>query len=211
MASPTQSDAQATTEPSSTRPPDASTSTYASIQTATSRRTPLTFGRTSEQENGADVDVAANKVFDTVELLEMILLDVPMIDLLVLQRTNKTFRDTMRGSKKLKQHMFLESKPTETTEWNPVIHRLLFKPVRGLDYGVLMRGHLCLKTKTTVHFLDYSRRGPGDYFIPQSSAAETANCCYERMDQALLDRSPPEHQIRRAMSGQAMPTRLGAT
>ncbi|CZT24633.1 uncharacterized protein RCC_10358 [Ramularia collo-cygni] len=56
---------------------------------------------------------AAQRVFGTIELLEMILLDLPTQKLYTCQRTSKTFRDTIAQSLKLKRKMFLAPEPLE--------------------------------------------------------------------------------------------------
>lgn len=62
--------------------------------------------------------MAARKVFQTVELLELILLLVPQIDVFVMQRINKTFNSTIVGSGKLRRKMFLAVKePKQAPEF----------------------------------------------------------------------------------------------
>ncbi|KAF2161544.1 hypothetical protein M409DRAFT_27942 [Zasmidium cellare ATCC 36951] len=173
MASPTQSGAQATSEPSSTHPPDASTST------------------TSEQGNGAGVDVAANKVFDTVELLEMILLGVPMMDLFVLQRTSNTFRDTMRGSKKLKQHMFLEQAPTKTAVENPVMESLYWQP-DNFGNSWTLRGIACFKRSLKFHFEEMVLNEKG-FYEPSKYAQAKEGGQSQTTGVSATDRHTPLH------------------
>lgn len=48
----------------------------------------------------------AAKVFDVVEMLEHVLLDLPMLDLLLAQRVNKQFKSTIEGSMKIQQALF---------------------------------------------------------------------------------------------------------
>jgi hypothetical protein len=54
---------------------------------------------------------AALRVFGTVELMEMILLNTPMRNLFTIQATNKSFRGNIRSSIKLRRKMFLEPEP----------------------------------------------------------------------------------------------------
>nr|POF18497.1 hypothetical protein CFP56_63041 [Quercus suber] len=54
----------------------------------------------------AKLSSAANAVFDTVELLESILLHLPMKDLLLSQRVSRAFRMTVLGSRVLQQALF---------------------------------------------------------------------------------------------------------
>ena len=51
---------------------------------------------------------AAQRVFDTVELLEMILLNLPVKDILLAHRTNKAFRNSTASSLKLRAKLFLQ-------------------------------------------------------------------------------------------------------
>lgn len=50
---------------------------------------------------------AKSKVFSTTELLEAILLQLPMKDVLLSQRVSKEWRDTIVGSTKLRELLFL--------------------------------------------------------------------------------------------------------
>ncbi|KAK4494730.1 hypothetical protein PRZ48_014086 [Zasmidium cellare] len=54
---------------------------------------------------------AANKVLNTVELLETILLDVDFNTLLVSQAVNKTFASTIADSPKLQEKLFFKPPP----------------------------------------------------------------------------------------------------
>ena len=51
---------------------------------------------------------AAQRVFDTVELLEMILLNLPMKDILLARRNSSTFRNSTATSLKLRAKLFLQ-------------------------------------------------------------------------------------------------------
>ncbi|CAK1360150.1 uncharacterized protein RHO25_003474 [Cercospora beticola] len=73
--------------------------------------------------------IAAQKVFDTPELLEQILLNLDSIGLHVLQRVSACFKDTMSASPKLRQHMFLQMRQEGLCE---AVEQLLLEPrVRG--------------------------------------------------------------------------------
>lgn len=52
------------------------------------------------------MQAVAHKVFYTCELLEMILLALPLPCVLRLQRVNTAFRDIVRSSKQLQRHLF---------------------------------------------------------------------------------------------------------
>ncbi|KXT06564.1 hypothetical protein AC579_6726 [Pseudocercospora musae] len=56
-------------------------------------------------------DLVRDRVFDTTELLEMILLYLDPKDALLACRINKTCQDTFKGSTLLKRHCFLEQDP----------------------------------------------------------------------------------------------------
>lgn len=79
---------------------------------------------------------AAQKVFSTVELLEMILIYLPMTKLFVLQRINTTFHDTINGSIHLRRKMFLENDPSfeaaNKHQINPILEKAAFEPRPGL-------------------------------------------------------------------------------
>lgn len=64
--------------------------------------------------------MAANRVFDVVELLEAILLKIPTQDLLSSQRLSRAFRDTIRSSVHLKRALYLG--PCEFDELDPALH-----------------------------------------------------------------------------------------
>lgn len=58
---------------------------------------------TSPPKASAKMSEAAERVFDTVELCKLILLEVDERTLLLSQRVSKTFRNTIQGSIKLQQ------------------------------------------------------------------------------------------------------------
>ncbi|SMY26778.1 unnamed protein product [Zymoseptoria tritici ST99CH_1A5] len=66
---------------------------------------------------------AVYEVFQIVELLEQILLELPQdCYLLLSQRTCKAFRNTMKGSSKLQRHVFLlPSDSASGTPWNSML------------------------------------------------------------------------------------------
>lgn len=51
---------------------------------------------------------ASEHVFATVELLETVLLKLPIRDLLLVQRTNKQWQAVITGSKKVQRALFFE-------------------------------------------------------------------------------------------------------
>lgn len=57
--------------------------------------------------------MAAFKVFHTIELVECILLQLPIRDVLQIQRVSKTCCGTVLGSIKLQRALFLEPMPQE--------------------------------------------------------------------------------------------------
>lgn len=142
----------------------------------------LTCHRAQTQEDKDSASPVAGLVFDTVELLEMILLNLPLFDLFLLQRTSTTFRDTIRSSIKLKRHMFLLPKTTETTEWNPAMGSLSFR----LDNDLIVRLHPCKKYKDTSHCLESVLNG-GSFFLRAPRPSWTPNCCRWRTYLGLYD------------------------
>ena len=60
----------------------------------------------------------ASKVLGTYELLENILLHLPLRQLLLAQRVSNAFRDMIINSSKIKNVLFLTSGMDETVEWN---------------------------------------------------------------------------------------------
>lgn len=70
---------------------------------------------------------AAEKVFDTAELLEIILLNLPMKDLIHAQATSRNWREAIAGSDELQRRLFLKARNLQTaaraknngiTPWN---------------------------------------------------------------------------------------------
>ena len=59
---------------------------------------------------------ASAKVFDTYELLEDILLHVPLRQLLLVQRVSKTFRQLAQNSLKIQKALFLTPATKKTAE-----------------------------------------------------------------------------------------------
>ncbi|KAF7185575.1 hypothetical protein HII31_13072 [Pseudocercospora fuligena] len=59
--------------------------------------------------------MSAIKVFDTVELLESILLELPIRDVLLAQRIAKSWQQTITGSIKLQRSLFLKPVPAPPT------------------------------------------------------------------------------------------------
>lgn len=70
---------------------------------------------------------AASRTFDIPELLEGILLELPLQDLLRIQRVNKTFRDAIKTSHQLQVKLFFKSSPPKdgTSVLNPFLDRIL--------------------------------------------------------------------------------------
>lgn len=69
----------------------------------------------------------AAEVFAIPELLEQILLELPNQDLLLAQRTNKTFRDAILGSRRIQRALFFRtSAPSSQTRprLNPLLHKI---------------------------------------------------------------------------------------
>ena len=60
---------------------------------------------------------ARTKVLNTNELLEHILLHLPLRQLLFAQRVNKRFRATIRDTPRIKQALFIDPSSTERVQW----------------------------------------------------------------------------------------------
>ncbi|KXT01328.1 hypothetical protein AC578_2711 [Pseudocercospora eumusae] len=93
----------------------------------------LAAGCPIDAENAACPGAAAARTFNVPELLELILLHLPMIDLLRVQRVSAQFRDSTLSSKQIRQALFLESEPSPQDQigqmWrlNPLIEKM-FQP-----------------------------------------------------------------------------------
>ncbi|KAK5683529.1 hypothetical protein LTS10_005062 [Elasticomyces elasticus] len=107
----------------------------------------------------APVPNAGTRLTQTYELLQEILLMLPMEDVLLAQRVNKPFRSTITNSLPLQQKLFLAPLPAQPER--PPINPLLLKP------SVLLRLPLfyCHQTKELKFFDGHERahlevRGP---------------------------------------------------
>ncbi|KAF2166969.1 hypothetical protein M409DRAFT_54729 [Zasmidium cellare ATCC 36951] len=78
----------------------------------------------------------AQRVLGTVELLEMVLLELPIATLFTVQRVNTKFHDTITGSIHLRRVMFLETDPSfeasNKQQINPMLEQCTFTPKSGL-------------------------------------------------------------------------------
>lgn len=101
------------------------------VWSETASSTSKTFGNEAFFETSA-----AQKVFAMIELLEMILLELPLTTLFIVQGVNSTFDDTIHGSVRLKRKMFLESdhsfEAANKEEINPILSACTFNPKPGL-------------------------------------------------------------------------------
>ncbi|KAK4496407.1 hypothetical protein PRZ48_012387 [Zasmidium cellare] len=106
---------------------------------------PATSKTTSSPEKLIEPS-AAQRVFSTVELLEMILLQLPVTTLFAFQRVNTKFHDTITDSIHLRRAMFLEADPSfeasNRQQINPILDQCTFVPQPGL--------YLELITNTTI-------------------------------------------------------------
>lgn len=135
-----------------------------------------------------DLPSAAQRVFGTVELLEHILLNVPLTNLFVLQRTNTTFKDTIDGSRRVKQRMFLETAPVNGSkaQWNPILESFFFKPKTS---PFLVQVHACPKLANQSHLVNFR------WFPEESRVAKTVISCHhvswDEVLPAKVQHSPP--------------------
>lgn len=63
------------------------------------------------------IDGPRQAVFNTAELLEAILLEIPMKQLFTIRRVSKQFRDTVNSSVRLQEEMFLRPRKTDKEFW----------------------------------------------------------------------------------------------
>jgi hypothetical protein len=71
----------------------------------------------------------AHKVLNTTELLEAILVELPIRDLLFSQRVCRTFKDTIANSIRLQQALFLAAEPSITEAAQLRLHQLTINPL----------------------------------------------------------------------------------
>jgi hypothetical protein len=96
---------------------------------------------------GSNIDHATNesdraslKVFNTAELLEKILLELPMVDLVVrIPRVSKVFKATIDGSIQLRRALFLEPTAPSDHEGDIRLNPLLLSPRFINSLGVSIR------------------------------------------------------------------------
>ncbi|KAF7190954.1 hypothetical protein HII31_08113 [Pseudocercospora fuligena] len=80
----------------------------------------LTEGCTIDAKNAEIDGSAAARTFTVPELLEQILLHLPTLDLLLVQRVSAQFRDAVVCSKQVRRALFLESEPGPQDQNDPV-------------------------------------------------------------------------------------------
>lgn len=61
---------------------------------------------------------AVSRVFNTPELAEAIFLNLPVQDVLIIQRVAKPWYDTIKGSKKLQRSLFFLPLPVELVQFH---------------------------------------------------------------------------------------------
>lgn len=95
---------------------------------------------------------ASTKVLAIAELIETILIQVPPLELLLLQRVSKTWRAAIKESKPLQRKLFFEVDPTRAGndvsdfEWNPFLMKY---GTLGIDTGsVKCLGGFCMDFET---------------------------------------------------------------
>lgn len=99
--------------------------------------------RTLLTRDSAREPSAAQKVLATVELLEMVLLHLPITTLFVVQQVNTTFNDTIKRSVHLRRAMFLENDPAIEASskqiTNPILRDTAFTPNPGVFLELITR------------------------------------------------------------------------
>ncbi|CAK4008394.1 f-box domain [Lecanosticta acicola] len=102
---------------------------------------------------------AAVRVFKITELLEGILLELPMHRLFIVQQTCKVFHDTIRDSTRLQRHMFLTAEPappnpeTCARVFNPVLMGTLFSPDVSTKASMISKhGFFLLRNPRSTNF-----------------------------------------------------------
>lgn len=108
----------------------------------------------------------------------MILLNPQIFDLFVQQRTNNTFKNTTRGSRKIRKHMFREAAPTEVTQWNPVLESSFFRPKAG-DY--ILSSHSCRRDETLRRFFEFCPSLGSEIYEPAMPLYKAGTCCRQEL------------------------------
>lgn len=84
-----------------------------------------------KERKDARATAVSQRTFDITEILEVILLNLPMRDLLLTQRVSRGFHSVIQGSLKIRQALYLE--PVKACEADgksiaPVVNPLLYRP-----------------------------------------------------------------------------------
>lgn len=87
------------------------------------------FIKTCQIAETSDMATAAEKALAIPELLEAILLALPPLDIVVVQRVNKDFRDAVKASTKIQQKLFYKPRVAgndeSDVEINPLLNQFL--------------------------------------------------------------------------------------
>lgn len=113
---------------------------------------------------------AASQVFAIPEILENILLRLPMLDLLLAQRVDKTFRGVINSSIHIRRALFFEIRPQSESEKNlgaaPEVNPLLRKmlPDKMPDSAIDCTGNLDSDRQEVLDEMHGNDRNPTQFF-----------------------------------------------
>lgn len=111
-----------------------------------------------------------SKLFTIVELLEAIIIHLPQASILVIQRVNSTFRDTIKHSPRIQRKLFMALRSASTPTNSSSSSKPAINPLaRKLLTAGGLRGHLDLQGSVQHPLLRLHLRGPvpeGLIYIP---------------------------------------------
>lgn len=127
---------------------------------------------------------AGQRLVDTFELLEMILLLLPSVDVLLAQRTNRQFRSVVTRSGPLQLRLFLTTQPTTSAS-----NSILLNPI--LTYDKVLQ-HIPLYFDEKALALAYCHReGRKRVYCTMATTATDEITREERVELQLTDTHAP--------------------
>ncbi|KAF7186743.1 hypothetical protein HII31_11975 [Pseudocercospora fuligena] len=153
------------------------------------------------QERSKKSHRASAKVFATDEVLERILLELPCLQLFLLQRTCIQFRNVIKDSSRLQQAMFLQAKPLSSDSAleskaiiNPLLSQIVLTPteifdqVDGLYFSQSSLAQTDIQNKTLNLFI-CSETNAWKPWLPRLSTT-SPNASWKHM---LISQPPPSN------------------
>lgn len=131
-----------------------------------------------QQRQGGKAAAAGRSALNTVEFLEAIILQVPVIKMPFLRRVNKRFRDTIDGSIAIQRAMFLIplASTSEAAAKTPAINPFLLQ-LRTRRWRIESPGHRHFQLdsfKCEVPLMEYPRPGASQaVHVPMKKAKVT--------------------------------------